>query len=193
MCKVFISGSMRIKKLDENILKRINNIIHSQYEIIVGDASGVDSSIQQHLLNNEFNMVRVYCSGARARNNLGSWKTKNIYSNEKAGTRAFFTAKDLEMAKDCDYGFMIWDTKSTGTLSNAIELLKKEKTSLVYVNKERKFITVKNVTDLEELVSYMNEASFMQANKKLGLKTKIDSFKYKQQSIFEQSTQVIPT
>lgn len=97
------------------------------------------------------------------------------------------------MAKDCDYGFMIWDTKSTGTLSNAIELLKKEKTSLVYVNKEKKFVTVKNVTDLEELVSYMSEASFMQANKKLGLKTKIESFKYKQQSIFEQNIQAIST
>lgn len=99
MCKVFISGSMRIKKLDENILKRINNIIHSQYEVIVGDASGVDSSIQQHLLNNKFNMVRVYCAGARARNNLGSWRTKNIYSNEKAGTRAFFYRKRFRDGK----------------------------------------------------------------------------------------------
>jgi hypothetical protein len=117
---------MRIKKLDQNITDRINNIINSQYEVIVGDASGVDSSIQNYLKNQSFESVKVYCTGDRARNNLGNWETRNIYSNAKSGTRAFFTAKDLEMAKDCDYGFMIWDTKSTGTLSNAIGLLKKK-------------------------------------------------------------------
>ena len=49
MTKVFISGSMGIKYLDSNVLARINNIIHSNYQVIIGDASGVDSSIQQHL------------------------------------------------------------------------------------------------------------------------------------------------
>ena len=47
MHKVFISGSMKIKNLDNNVLKRLNNIIDSNYQIIVGDANGVDSSIQE--------------------------------------------------------------------------------------------------------------------------------------------------
>lgn len=184
MSKVFISGSMRIKKLDENVTSRINNIINSQYEVIVGDANGVDSSIQGYLKINNFELVKIYCTGNRARNNLGNWETENIYSNAKSGTRAFFTEKDLAMAKDCDYGFMVWDAKSTGTLSNTIELLKKEKYSLVYINKAKKFLTVKKVEDLEELVSYMSETAFFQANKKLSLNKKIESFKHKQQDIF---------
>ena len=49
MTKVFISGSMKIKKLDSNVMERLDNIINSNYEVIVGDANGVDSSIQNYL------------------------------------------------------------------------------------------------------------------------------------------------
>ena len=31
MHKIFISGSMRIKNLNNRVLERINNIIHSQF------------------------------------------------------------------------------------------------------------------------------------------------------------------
>ena len=116
MTKVFISGSMGIKHLDSNVLSRINNIIHSNYQVIVGDASGVDSSIQQHLDSQQTQSVRIYCSSSHARNNIGHWKTETIKTDAPSGTRAFFTAKDLKMAEDCHYGLMVWDTKSTGTL-----------------------------------------------------------------------------
>ena len=46
MTKVFISGSMRIKRLDNNVLARINNILEKHYDVIVGDAGGVDTSVQ---------------------------------------------------------------------------------------------------------------------------------------------------
>lgn len=42
MSKVFISGSMRIKNIAPEVLDRIDNIINSGLEIIVGDADGVD-------------------------------------------------------------------------------------------------------------------------------------------------------
>lgn len=134
MHTVFISGSMKIKNLDENVIKRINNMVESSYQVIVGDADGVDSSIQRYLDSQKIKSVIVYCSGARPRNNISNWLTKKINSNATPGTRAYFTAKDIIMAEDCDYGFMVWDTRSTGTLSNTIELLKREKKSLVYIN-----------------------------------------------------------
>ena len=46
------------------------------------------------------------------------------------------------MAEAADYGLMIWDAKSTGTLSNVIELLSRKKKSLVFVNKEKEFKVV---------------------------------------------------
>lgn len=184
MHRVFISGSMRIKNLDNNVLDRINNIVDSNYHVIVGDADGVDSSIQEYLKNKQSKSVVVYCSGEQPRNNIGHWITEKISTTYSPGTRAFYTAKDLKMAEDCDYGLMIWDTKSTGTLSNAIELLKRKKISLVYINKAKEFLKIKDTSDLEKLISYMSETAFKKADSKLRLRDKVESFKHNQDSLF---------
>lgn len=184
MIRVFISGSMRIKRLDKNVLSRINNILDKEYDVIVGDADGVDSSIQEYLKQKGAKSVRVYCTGSRPRNNMGNWKTKNISTTSKPGTRAYFTAKDLEMANDCDYGLMVWDTKSTGTLSNAIELLSRHKKSLVYINKAKEFLTVSDVKDIEKLLQYMTHSSFEKAEAKLKITAKIDALTNEQVQLF---------
>ena len=41
MTTVFISGSMRIKNLDENVRFRLKHIIDAGFDVIVGDADGV--------------------------------------------------------------------------------------------------------------------------------------------------------
>lgn len=184
MHKVFISGSMRIKNLDSNVLSRIDNILKSDFQVIVGDADGVDSSIQKYLFSKESKLVSVYCSGNNPRNNIGGWEKKVVETNSPLGTRAFFTAKDIEMAKDCDYGLMVWDTKSTGTLKNTVELLKRNKFSLVYINKEKKFLKIKDYKDLEVLFSYMSENSFIKAEKKLGLISLVEFLKNSQEELF---------
>lgn len=184
MHKVFISGSMSIKNIDSNVIERLNNIISSQYEIIVGDADGVDSSIQNLLKEKHTENVTVYCAGDAPRNNIGCWSVEKVKTIEKPGTRAFFTAKDLKMAESCDYGLMIWDTKSTGTLSNAIELLKRNKYSLVYINKTKEFFKIKNAEDLETLLSYMSDSAFIKADEKLKLKRQIEIFKNRQTILF---------
>jgi len=184
MHKVFISGSMRIKNLDKKVLNRINNIVSSDYQVIVGDANGVDCSIQEYLKSKETKLVVVYCSGDQPRNNIGHWELEKTHTNAAPGTRAFYTAKDIKMAKDCDYGLMIWDAKSTGTLSNSIELLKRKKISLVFVNKVKEFLKVKDVSDLEKLISYMSESAFIKADKKLKIMKNIDSFKHEQAGLF---------
>jgi hypothetical protein len=184
MHKVFISGSMGIKNLDNNVQARINNIVESGYQVVVGDASGVDSSIQEYLVSKSMKLVIVYCSGDSPRNNLGNWPVSKIETDAPPGTRQFFTAKDLKMAEDCDYGLMVWDTKSTGTLSNAIELLKRNKLALVYVNKAKEFLKIKEVTDLEKLATYMSSSALEKADKKLKLKEVIQSLKHQQDSLF---------
>lgn len=184
MHKVFISGSMAIKKLHPAVLDRINNVIDSGYQVLVGDADGVDTSIQSYLFEKNAKPVLLYCAGDQPRNNIGKWAVKKIQTTYSPGTRSYFTAKDLAMAEDCDYGLMIWDTKSTGTLSNAVELLKRNKNSLVFVNKEKLFIKVKSVSDLESLVSYMSESAKNKAEKKVDITSKIESLKNEQNSLF---------
>ena len=168
---------MRIKNLDNKVLERINNIINSQYEVIVGDADGVDSSIQAYLQSKKVKSVTVYCTGTQPRKNIGRWLVKKNETDAKPGTRAYFTAKDISMAEDCDYGLMIWDSKSTGTLSNAIELLKRKKSSVVYINKAKEFINIKDVEDLEKLITFMSESAFLKADAKLKIKRKVAAFK----------------
>lgn len=184
MHKVFISGSMAIKNINPEVLERINNVIDSGYQVLVGDADGVDTSIQSYLLERNAQSVMVYCTGEQPRNNVGKWTVNRTQTNYSPGTRAYFTAKDLVMADECDYGLMIWDTKSTGTLSNAIELLKRNKKSLVFVNKAKIFIKIKSVSDLEDLISYMSDTAKEKADKKIGFKSTIESFKNEQSSLF---------
>jgi len=187
MKQIFISGSMRIKNINKLVIDRIENIIREKFTILVGDADGVDASIQQILANKDYENVKVYCTGNYHRNNIGKWGIITVYTDHKPKTRLYFTAKDIEMAKYCDYGLMVWDSKSTGTLSNVYELLKNKKTSVVFVNKLTKFFNVSNFSDFENLVSIMSDSAFNKADKKIKLKEKIISNKHKQLYLFPEA------
>lgn len=180
MQKVFISGSISIDRLDQSVISRLENIVNGGMQVVVGDANGIDSSIQKFFSKESFGSVVVYCSGSVPRNNIGQWPIKTVETSAKSGTREFYTAKDKAMASECNYGFMIWDTKSTGTLGNAIELVKQGKQSLVYINKERKFISVKTPSDIKVLISNMSEKSLEKAEKKLKIKKFLNSLEFQQ-------------
>jgi accessory colonization factor AcfC len=173
--KVFISGSMSIKRLNENVIKRLENIVNQKMQVVIGDASGIDSSIQSFFWDRKFSPVEVYCSGFRPRNNIGEWPIKAIETSAKSGTREFYTAKDKAMANACNYGFMIWDTASSGTLSNAIELVKQKKNAVIYINKGDRFINIKSLEDFKELLGCMSESSLKKIEKKPNIKEFIDS------------------
>lgn len=184
MTTVFIAGSMNITRLDHNVKERIDKIIASNFNVVVGDADGVDKSIQSYLFEHGARNAVVYCSGYQPRNNVGSWPVRNIDSMHTPGSRAFFTAKDIEMAKVADYGLMIWDAKSTGTLSNVIELLIRKKKTVVFVNKEKEFKTVADVPNLEALAMCMSEHARLKADEKIHLFDKIEILKHEQSQMF---------
>lgn len=173
MTKVFIAGSIKIKQLDPKFIERIRNIVADDLEVVVGDANGADTSIQSELRDRLAENVTVYCSGDEPRNNVGGWKVKAIHSSAEPGTRAFFTAKDKAMAADADYGLMLWDAASAGTLSNVIELIKGGKKCVVFVNKNKSFLNVKEPNDLNNLVSVMSSGARNQAERKIGLSRKL--------------------
>lgn len=186
MPKVFISGSMHIKKIDKKVIDHVNSIINSKNEVIIGDADGVDSSIQNYLKDMNFKTVTIYCTGSAPRNNIGRWPVKKIVSSEKPGTRAFFTAKDIQMSEDCDFGLMVWDAKSTGTLSNVLQLLRQQKKSMVFVNKKKEFYEITDVQSFENLLSVMSENAITKADEKIRIRSKIkDMKKAKQLQLFE--------
>src|ERR1700734_62408 len=180
MTIVFIAGSLSIKRLHPFFLERIKTVVESGLAIVVGDADGADTSIQRALLELGAENVTVYCSGTNPRNNVGDWPVESVHSSQAPGSRAFFVAKDIKMAKVADYGLMIWDTKSTGTLSNVIELLAHERSSRVFINRKRKFITVSDANSLKQLADTMSEGARAKAEEKISLSTKIAAIEHKQ-------------
>ena len=169
MTTVFIAGSISISRLHPKVQERINNIVSSDFDIVVGDADGADTSIQECLLKYQAQRVTVYCTGDTPRNNVAQWPVHRVTSKAKTGTRAYFTAKDLQMARRSDYGLMVWDCKSTGTLSNVIELLKERKKSVVFVNKKTDFVTISDRAGLDHLLALMSDHARIKAEEKIGL------------------------
>ncbi|WP_409525070.1 helix-turn-helix domain-containing protein [Nitrincola sp. MINF-07-Sa-05] len=182
MTTVFIAGSISISRLHQKVQERINKIVSSDFNVVVGDADGADTSIQEYLRSYHANKVTVYCTGEAPRNNVGNWPVHHVQSKARAGTRSFFTAKDLEMARNSDFGLMIWDCKSTGTLSNVIELLKEKKKSVVFVNKNKEFVTISDKSSLDHLLHFMSDHARLKAEEKIGLTAKISALS--QESLF---------
>lgn len=121
--KVFISGSISIKKLPQIAIDKLNRIMEQNFTVIVGDANGIDTLVQNYLADNSYSNVNIYHSGNYIRNNVANWPTISVPSMNLTG-RALYTLKDKEMAKDADFGMMIWDGQSKGTKANITEMTK---------------------------------------------------------------------
>ncbi len=152
MKRFFIAGSIQLDGLKSQIIMKLNEIIKNNFEIIVGDAKGVDKAVQQYLYNKKYNNVKIYATNGAVRNNVGNWEVVSVKSELKIKNRDFFTVKDIQMSKDADIGLMIWDKKSQGTLRNAINLLMEDKEVDIFVYEEDKMYILKKILELEKLV-----------------------------------------
>ncbi|EEZ5885039.1 hypothetical protein Q6V98_002237 [Escherichia coli] len=177
---VFVAGSITIKKLDPLIVERLKKIVDKNFNVIVGDASGVDSSVQLELKQLGYSATTVFTSDAKPRNNFGAWPVKLVKSNFRPGTRDFYTAKDIKMAETADCGLMVWDTKSPGTLSNVIELLSRKKNSAVFINKTREFVLIKEPKDIDKLISFMSASSLEKVEDKIKLSERLEKINNQQ-------------
>ncbi|ODA41611.1 hypothetical protein [Desulfosporosinus sp. BG] len=155
--KVFIAGPRAISKLNKRVEERLNNIYSRQMNVIVGDAAGVDKAVQDYFFRMKYQNVSVYATQGKARNNIGSWKVVNVEVEKILKGFEFYAAKDIRMAEEADYGFMIWNGKSKGTLNNVINLINRKKKTLIYFVPGNEFFTVKTLEDLERIVSLCEE------------------------------------
>ncbi len=131
--KVFIGGSKNITKLDETVRQKLDELILENAEILIGDCLGVDKLVQAHLFLKGYKNVTVYATEGKARNNIGDWPVVNVPSHGEEGYD-YYELKDIEMAKDADETFMIWDGQSKGTAFNIDEMQKLEKR--VYIHQQ---------------------------------------------------------
>lgn len=175
MSTVFFGGSRKLPHLNSEIRARLRNLISGHHRILVGDANGADKAIQSFFSDEGYRNVTVYCMDKHCRNNLGRWPTKSIDSDGRKKDYSYFALKDAEMSKEADYGFMLWDGKSKGTLNNILNLLQQDKPALVYFSKSKSFVPIKTNEDLHRLVAQCDESSKRNFEKKIKLSERLKS------------------
>lgn len=152
MTKIFVGGSRRLTRMNVNVKAKLEAMIQREYVILVGDANGTDKTVQKHLLDRHYSNVIVFCMANGCRNNLGQWEERRIQVYSGKDGFEYYSVKDAEMAREADYGFMLWDAKSKGTFKNILNLLKSNKRTLVYISPQRDFLVLDTLNDIPNLL-----------------------------------------
>lgn len=173
MTKVFFGGSRKLGKLNKEIKERADKIITQGFLILVGDANGADRVMQQYLADKSYPNVLVFCPSDACRNNVGHWEIQNVAVARGQKDFHYYAARDKEMSEQADYGFMLWDGKSKGTLNNIVSLLERDKSVLVYLSAKRKFFTLKARHDLDKLLAFCDRRTIDQLDRALKLRERI--------------------
>ncbi|HTD32278.1 MAG TPA: addiction module antidote protein [Candidatus Elarobacter sp.] len=153
MSTVFIGGSRRVSRLPNEVKKRLDNVITSRHRVVVGDANGADKAVQKYLHEAAYNNVTVFCSGKASRNNIGQWKMHPVLTPKSSTGFEYYAAKDREMAREADFGLMVWDGKSIGTVLNVLRLVRAGKIAVLYSVPEGQTINFKTTDDWQSFIS----------------------------------------
>jgi len=136
--KVFISGSISIKKLPKEAQKSIDNIINKNFEILVGDAKGVDSLVQRYCASRGYYNVKVYSIYDAPRNKISDkFRFEKVEVSESVRRKRESErqqAKDQAMTRDCDYCLVIWNGKSKGSYANILRAKELKKVVKVVID-----------------------------------------------------------
>jgi hypothetical protein len=171
--KVFFGGSRSLSRLDSAVRARLRNLIAQGHTVLIGDANGIDKAIQTFFAEEDYRDVIVYCMEAECRNNVGNWTIESVRASGKAKDFAYFAVKDARMGLEADYGFMIWDGASKGTLNNVLSLLEQGKAVLVYRLTTREFLQIKSIQGLEPLLDTCPPDVVEYLNKKINLEERV--------------------
>ena len=181
MTTVFLSGSRKISQLDEAVKSRLSTIVEKGFHVIVGDANGADKAFQIALAGMRYANVTVFCSGPECRNNIGQWNVNHVPVDAKLKGRDFYTQKDKAMAGEADYGFVLWDGESPGSISNVIEMLKRNKRAVVYLSPEKQFYVISQLDDAKKLLEKCDKKVFEVISRKIRLSSSMKEIRSSEQ------------
>jgi hypothetical protein len=150
---IFVAGSRHISRLPAEVKKRLDTMIEKRFQILVGDANGADKALQQYLAHKDYPNVIVHCMERHCRNNIGHWPTRELAAPKGVRGFDFYSIKDRAMADAAEYGLMLWDGKSKGTINNVVNLSRGQKPVVVYIAPTKQFLTVKVLEDLREVLA----------------------------------------
>ena len=173
MSKVFFGGSRNLGRLNPALRTRLRNLITNKHMVLVGDANGVDKAVQSFFAEEGYRNVIIYCMDGECRNNVGNWEIKSINSGGRKKDFSYYAMKDAQASLDADYGFMIWDGESKGTLNNVLNLIQQGKSALVYRSPSREFIQIRSTDDIVSLVASCPADVVEYLNKKIKLEKRV--------------------
>jgi hypothetical protein len=150
---VFVAGSRQISRLPAEVKGRLDTMIEKGFQILVGDANGADKAVQRYLADRSYPNVLVHCMKDHCRNNVGNWPTREVAAPRGAKGFGYYSLKDCAMAEAAEYGLMLWDGKSKGTINNVVNLSRDHKPVVVYVAPTREFRTIKTFDDVKALLA----------------------------------------
>lgn len=134
-------------------------MVDKGFQILVGDANGADKAVQRYLAEKAYRNVLVHCMENHCRNNVGNWPTRQVPAPRDAHGFAYYSVKDRAMAELAEYGLMIWDGKSKGTINNIVTLSRRHKSTVVYIAPSKSFQTVRAFEDLKSVLEKGDPAS----------------------------------
>lgn len=140
--KVFISGSISIKKLPQEVMNSIDKIIEQNLEILVGDAKGIDTLVQNYCLSLNYYNITIYSISTFPRYKASdNFKIKYIeVPSSIKRERERQQEKDKAMTLDSEFTFTVWDSKSKGSYANILRGLDNHKKVKIYLFDKNSFL-----------------------------------------------------
>lgn len=143
---MFVSGSSKMQskedgyyreKLPKTISDFLDNTMQKKSRVLIGDAPGADTMVQQYLADKGYLDVHVYVSGDDVRFNAGKnlgWKVHHIDSSEfEFGSKEWHATKDKAMSTKATSGMaIILDEGAKATRKNIDRLIDSKKDVFIY-------------------------------------------------------------
>ena len=141
---VFISGKVSYDEpLNDDIKHEIDKIIDAMSKILIGDAPGADTRVQDYLADKGYSNVVVYTTDPQVRNNVGNWPVKTISGNGNTDERLIRRQKDIAMTTGSTRGLAIMpeDDRPDSAMSLNVDRLKNQGSLVrMYDYKQKKWI-----------------------------------------------------
>ena len=137
---VFISGKVKYDRpLDEPLKKEVDKIIKSGSKILIGDAPGADTRVQDYLASKGYSNVVVYTTDKKVRNNVGNWKVQRIGSNGHTDEKSIRQQKDIAMTRASTRGLAImpFDDRPDSAMSLNVQRMNDQGTPVLTYDYER--------------------------------------------------------
>ena len=142
--KVFVSGKVKYDKpLSGKIKREVKNIMKANSKILVGDAPGADTRVQEYLKKKRYQNVEVFTTDKEARNNVGGWKVNKIDASKYQDEREARAQKDIAMTKSANKGLVISseDDRPDSATSKNIQRMRDQGSDMaVYDYKTKRFL-----------------------------------------------------